>query len=103
MALPQAVQKPPEGARMPHIVINHRVEDVERWLKYKAERAAAISPFGSHVTDHVAMDGSNNVAVTADVHDVAALEAALASPPPALAETMQRHGVIPPLTVHVEK
>jgi len=26
---------------MPKIVINHSVEDVERWLKYKAERVAA--------------------------------------------------------------
>ena len=88
---------------MPHVVINHAVEDVESWLNYKAERAAAISPFGSHVMDHVAMDGSNNVAITADIADVAAFQAALASPPPALAEVMQRHGVIPPLTVHIEK
>ena len=88
---------------MPHIVVNHRVEDVERWLTYKAERAATISQFGSHVTDHVAMDGSDNVAVTADIQDVAAFQAVLASPPPELMEIMQRHGVIPPLTVHVEK
>lgn len=88
---------------MPHIVINHRVEDVERWLSYKAERAAAISAFGSHVTDHVAVDGSDNVAVTADIHDLAAFQAAVASPPPELAEAMRRHGVIPPLMVHVEK
>jgi len=88
---------------MPHIVINHRVEDVERWLSYKAERAAAISAFGSHVIDHVATDGSDNVAVTADVDDVAAFQAAVAAPPPELLAAMQRHGVIPPLTVHVEK
>jgi protein-L-isoaspartate O-methyltransferase len=89
---------------MPHIVINHRVADVEAWLKHKAERAAAIASFGgTNVADHVATDGSNNVAVTADVQDVAAVEAAVASPPPALQDAMQRHGVIPPLTIHVEK
>jgi hypothetical protein len=88
---------------MPHIVINHAVEDIERWLGFKDERAAAIAPFGSNVVDHVAMDGSKNVSVTADVDDVPAFQSALASPPPALAEAMQRHGVVPPLTVHVEK
>jgi hypothetical protein len=88
---------------MPHIVINHAVEDVERWLGFKKERAASIAPFGSNVVDHVAMDGSKNVSVTADVHDIAALQTALASPPPELADAMQRHGVVPPLTVHVEK
>lgn len=88
---------------MPHIVINHAVEDVERWLGFKDERAASIGSFGSNVTDHVAMDGSNNVAVTADIHDMAAFQAAIAAPPPELADAMQRHGVIPPLTVHVER
>jgi len=88
---------------MPKVVINHSVEDVERWLKYKAERVAILSPFGSNVTDHVALDESNNVAVTADVHDVAALQAAIASPSPSLAAGMQRHGVLPPLAVHIEK
>lgn len=50
---------------MPRIVLTHRVVDVERWLKGKGERAAAIASFGSDVTDYVAMDGSNQVAVTA--------------------------------------
>ena len=93
----------PQGAGTPKIVINHNIEDVERWLKYKAERVAILSPFGSNVTDHVAPDGSNNVAVTADVHDVAALQAAIGSPSPELAAGMHRHGVLPPLTVHIEK
>ncbi|HVA85348.1 MAG TPA: hypothetical protein VNF73_03400 [Candidatus Saccharimonadales bacterium] len=88
---------------MPKMVITHKVTDVEHWLKFKAERVAALSPFASHVTDHVAMDGSNNVAVTADVHDMAAAQAAVTSPSPELAAAMERHGVIPPLSVHVEK
>jgi hypothetical protein len=31
------------------------------------------------------------------------MQAALASPPPELAAAMERHGVIPPLTVFIEK
>ena len=62
-----------------------------------------LAQFGSSVTDHVAADGSKTGAVTVDGVDVAAMQAALASPPPELAAGMERHGVIPPLTVFVEK
>ena len=56
---------------MPKMVITHAVVDIERWLDGKTERAAAIGSFGTDVTDYVAVDGSNNIAITADVHDVA--------------------------------
>ena len=88
---------------MPKIVITHKVVDVERWLKGKAERAAVISAYATQVTDYVAMDGSNNIAVTADVHDMAGAQAMMASPSPEDAAAMERHGAIPPLTVYVEK
>jgi hypothetical protein len=88
---------------MPKIVITHKVVDVERWLRGKAERAAVISAFATQVKDHVAMDGSNNIAVTADVHDMAGAQAMMASPSPKDAAAMERHGVTPPLTVYIEK
>jgi hypothetical protein len=88
---------------MPKMVITHAVEDLERWLAGKADRAAAIeSGSGSNVKDHVAADGSNNIAVTADVADVEAITAMLASPPPEVLERMQAHGVVPPLTAYIE-
>jgi len=88
---------------MPKMVITHKVVDVERWLKGKAERAAVISAYATQVTDYVAADGSNNIAVTADVHDIAGAQAMMASPSPEDAAAMERHGVIPPLTVYLEK
>jgi hypothetical protein len=88
---------------MPKIVITHKVVDVERWLKGKAERASVISAYATQVTDYVAADGSNNIAVTAEVHDMAGAQAMMASPSPEDAAAMERHGVIPPLTVYVEK
>ena len=48
-----------------------------------------------------AHDGSNTIAVSADVDDVEAMMAALASPPTEGAATMERHGVQPPLTASV--
>jgi hypothetical protein len=88
---------------MPKVVVTHAVVDVERWLEGKAERAAAIeSGSGSNVVDHVAQDGSNNVAVTADVSDLAAMGAMLASPSPEVVATMEAHGVVQPLVVYVE-
>lgn len=87
---------------MPKNVITHAVVDIERWLKGKAERAAVISAFATNVTDHVAMDGSNNIAVTADVHDMAGAHALMTSPSPEYAALEEEHGVIPPRTVYVE-
>jgi hypothetical protein len=88
---------------MPKLVITHAVVDVERWLKGKEERAATISAFATNVTDHVAMDGSNNIAITADVHDMAGAQATMASPSPEDAALEEKHGVIQPMTVYIEK
>ena len=88
---------------MPRMVLTHAVEDIERWLQGKAERAAAIeSGSGSNVTDYVAQDGSNKIAVTADVSDPDAIKAMLASPPPEVLEKMEAHGVVPPFTAYIE-
>jgi hypothetical protein len=85
---------------VPKMVITHSVVDIDRWLNGKAERADAIGTVATNVTDYVAADGSNNVAITADVHDVAGAQA---SPSPETAATMEKHGVAPPLTTYIEK
>jgi len=88
---------------MPRIVAIHAVEDVPRWLEGKTERATAIaSASGSNVTDYVAADGSNNVAITADVPDPEALGAMIESPPPEVRALMEKHGVVHPITAYVE-
>jgi len=88
---------------MPRVVITHAVADIERWLNGKEGRAAAIeSASGSNVTDYVAHDGSNNIAITADVSDPAAMRSMLESPPPEVAAKMEEHGVVPPLTIYIE-
>ena len=88
---------------MPKIVVIHDVTDVAKWLEFKSERADAIGSLGgSNVVDHVAQDGSNTVAIAAEVSDLDGLMAALSSPPPEVGEIMQRHGVVPPLTIYVE-
>ena len=89
---------------MPKVVITHAVEDIDKWLQGKDGRAAAIeSGTGSNVTDFVAADGSKNIAVTADVSDVAAIQSMLASPPPEVLAKMQEHGVVPPITAYIQK
>lgn len=88
---------------MPKVVITHAVEDIDRWLRGKAERAAAIeSGSGSNVTDYVAQDGSNNIAITADVSDPGKMEAMLASPPQDVLAAMEAHGVVQPITGYIE-
>jgi len=82
----------------------HDVGDVDTWLNHKAERADAIGNMGAkNVVDHVAQDGSKSVAIAADADDVDAILSATASPGPELMDAMQRHGVIPPLKIFVEK
>jgi hypothetical protein len=89
---------------MPNIVITHSVADVDTWLQFKAERADAIGTLGgTNVVDHAAQDGSNTVAVTTEVDDVEGMMAVLSSPPPEVAAVMEKHGVMPPFVVYVER
>ena len=88
---------------MPKVVITHAVEDIDRWLQGKAERAAAIEGgTGSNVTDYLAQDGSKNIAITADVADVDAMKSLLTAPSAEVAATMEAHGVVHPLTAYIE-
>lgn len=89
---------------MAKIVAIHDVGDIDTWLKGKAERADAIATMGGRdVRDHVAQDGSKTIAITAEVEDVDAMIAQLASPAPELMDAMQRHTVVPPVKVFVER
>jgi len=88
---------------MPKIVVTHQVVDIERWLKGKEERVTVIGPYATEITDYVAADGSKNVAITANVHDMAGAQAMIASPSPEDKAMEDKHGVIPPITVYVEK
>jgi len=88
---------------MPRVVVTHAVENIDRWLQGKAERAAALeSGSGTNVTDYVAQDGSNSVAITADVSDLASMQSMLASPSPDTLAAMEAHGVVQPITAYVE-
>ena len=88
---------------MPRMVVTHAVVDIGRWLEGKTERAAALeSGSGSNVQDYVAADGIANIAVTADIADVDAVKAMLASPPPEILEKMEAHGVVPPIAAYIE-
>ncbi len=88
---------------MPKVVMTHKVIEIERWLRGKEERAAAIAPYATDITDHVAADGSNNIALTADIHDMEGIQAMLESPPADVAAQMESHGVLPPITTYIEK
>lgn len=88
---------------MPKMVLTHKVVEIERWLRGKEERAAAIAPYATDITDYVAVDGSDNIALTADIHDMDGLQAMLDSPPPEVAAQMESHGVVPPITAYIEK
>jgi len=88
---------------MPKVVITHAVQDIDRWLQGNAERAQAIeSGTGSNVTDYVAQDGSNNIAISADVADIETMKSLLAAPPAEVVAAMEAHGVVQPLSLYIE-
>ena len=86
---------------MPRIVITHAVRDLDRWLRGKAERAAAL-PGVADITDLVAMDGSRQAAVVFEIDNLDALNALLSSVSPEIAAQAESHGVIMPMTVYVQ-
>ena len=88
---------------MPKMVITHPVVDIDRWLGGKADRVATFATFATNVTDYVAADGSNNVAITGDVSDMAAAQAIMTSPSPESAAQAERHGVLTPMIAYIEK
>jgi len=85
---------------MPRVVITHSVKDVKLWASKGDERAQGAAPFATEVVDYVAADGSNKVAVSANIHDMDGMMAFMQTPESAA--SMEAHGVIPPYVLHVE-
>ena len=89
---------------MPQIIVTAAVNDVDEWLKFKAEMVSAMSTVASDGASYVAMDGSNQVASTWDVPDTEAFQAAQSSFPGELAAAAKRAGMIPStMVVYIKK
>ena len=86
---------------MPRVVFTHAVKDVALWGSKHSERVAAFAPWGKNVVDHFSADGGNHVAVSVDVHDLAAMQKAITSPE--IEAAKKAHGVVDPIAVFVEK
>ena len=80
---------------MPQIIVTAAVNDVQEWLKFKAELVPAMSGVASDGASYVAADGSNQVASTWEVPDMEAFQAAQSSLPSELAAAAERAGMIP--------
>lgn len=85
---------------MPRIVITHEVKDVKHWASKGDVRVEVFAPFGTEVVSYVAADGSNKVAVSANLHDMEGMMAWMQTPEAAAA--MGSHGVIQPVIFHIE-
>ena len=79
---------------MPKIVITHEVKDVEAWASKLSMDAlqGAFAPFATDTVAYTAVDGSNRVAVSANVHDMEGMTAF--SSTPEAAANMELGGVI---------
>jgi hypothetical protein len=89
---------------MPQIIVTAAVNDVEEWLKFKAEMVPAMSAVASDGASYVAMDGSDHVASTWDVPDMEAFQSAQGSFSAELAAAAERAGTIPStMVVYIKK
>jgi hypothetical protein len=89
---------------MPKVIVTATVNNVEEWLKFKAEMVPAMAAVASDGSSYVAMDGSNHVASTWDVADMEAFQAAQSSFSDGLAAAAQRAGMIPStMVVYIKK
>ena len=79
---------------MPKIVITHEVKDIEAWTSKPSMDAlqGAFAPFATDTVAYTAVDGSNRVAVSANVHDIEGMTAF--SSTPEAAANMEMGGVI---------
>ena len=84
---------------MAQVIVTAAVNDVEEWLKFKADMVPAMSAVASDGASYVAMDGSNRVASTWDVPDMDAFRAAQGSFSDELAAAAERAGMIPSTVV----
>ena len=85
---------------MPRVVGTHAVNDVKHWASKGDERVEAFSPFATEVVSYVAADGSNQVAVSANIHDMEGMMAFMQTPEAAAA--MEADGVLQPIVFHIE-
>jgi hypothetical protein len=85
---------------MPRVIITHAVRDRAHWASKHSERVAAFAPWGTNVVDLFHNENGNQVAVSADVSDMAAMKKALTSPE--IEAAKKAHGVIDPLSFYVE-
>jgi hypothetical protein len=89
---------------MAEIIVTAAVNDVEEWLKFKAEMVPAMSAVASDGASYIAMDGSNQVASTWDIPDMDAFQAAQGSFSSELAAAAERAGMIPStMVVYIKK
>jgi len=85
---------------MPKVVVTHAVKDVKHWASKDDERLEIMSPFATDLVSYVAADGSNQVAIAANILDMEGMMALMQTPEAAAA--MEAHGVIPPPIFHIE-
>jgi len=70
------------------------------WAAIIAALATYLNLRGIRSTDYLSADGSNNVAVSVDVHDLAGMQKAIASPEMEAAK--RAHGVIEPVAAYIQ-
>ena len=89
---------------MPQIIVTAAVNDVEEWLKFKADMVPALSAVASMGPATSPWMAGNQVASTWDVPDMEAFQAAQGSFSPELAAAAASERMIPStMVVYIKK
>lgn len=85
------------------IVITHEVKDIEAWTSKPSMDAlqGAFAPYATDIVAYTAVDGSNRIAVSANIHDMVGMRA-FSSTAEAAANMKKSGVVVDTLIWHIE-
>lgn len=79
---------------MTKLVVTHAVKNVDQWLASHAKTVEFFAPYATDIVFYTMREGSNNVAIALDVHDMEGMMAAVETPKHAV--LIEEAGVIHP-------
>jgi hypothetical protein len=83
------------------MIVTHAVKDVDQWLAYRAKTIEAFAPYASDIFFYTIPEGSNNVAIALNVHDMDGLMA-MSQTPEHQAFTEEAGVIHPPHAMYME-
>lgn len=86
---------------MARMIVTHAVKNVDQWLACRAKAVAAFAPYATDIAFFTIPEGSNNVAIALNVHDMEGMMA-MSQTPEHQAFTEEAGVIHPPHAMYFE-